>query len=357
MTAVGIPATSAHNRAQESPRSPRSLPRAVVLMLVVVILALLPFVASVQSLVLMNRILVVGLMAASLSLLLGAAGLPSLGHGTFAGVGGYTSALVAVHWTSGALLQIAAAILGSLVVAAAVGWVAVRAGGIYFLLLTLTIGQLAFYLVGSLSSVTGGANGLAGVPSGMLPLGLPTLDAPVVVYWYVLGATLLGYLFLRTLIRSPFGLVLNGIRDNERRMVALGYRTGFYKYAAFCVAGVVAGFAGALNVTQQRFVSPDDIGYQISVLLLLAVIIGGRRSLLGAFAGAAVIVLVQNQLSAYVAGYGDLLLGAAFVVIILFMPTGIEGAIKRITAAARQTRRALLGRRHAVNIEGSYDDK
>jgi len=349
VTAVGTPATSANSRTQKSPLTLKPLPRMVAFVLVVVILALLPFAASVQSLVLMNRILVIGLMAASLSLLLGAAGLPSLGHGTFAGVGGYTSALVAVHWTSGALLQLTVAIAASLAVAAAVGWVAVRSGGIYFLLLTLTIGQLAFYLVGSLSSVTGGANGLAGVPSGTLPLGLPTLDAPVTVYWYVLAATLLGYLFLRGLIRSPFGLVLNGIRDNERRMVALGYRTGLYKYAAFCVAGVVAGFAGALNVTQQRFVSPDDIGYQISVLLLLAVIIGGRRSLLGAFAGAAVIVLVQNQLSASIAGYGDVLLGAAFVVIILFMPTGLEGSMQRLSAAVHHAR-------HSLSRSGSRSD-
>ncbi len=349
MTAVLTPPSSAHHRGQASwtPRS--ALPRSISFGVMIAVLAALPFVASVQSLVLMNRILVIGLMAASLVVLLGSTGLPSLGHGTFAGIGGYAAALVAIHWTTGAISQVVVAIAASAAVAAAIGWIAVRSGGIYFLLLTLTIGQLAFYLVESLSSITGGANGLAGVPPAALPLGLPTLDAPALVYWYVLGVTLLGYVLLRSLVRSPFGLVLNGIRDNERRMVALGYRTGLYKYAAFSVAGAVAGLAGALNVTQQQFVSPDDVGYHLSALLMLAVIIGGRTSLLGAFAGAAVIVLVQNELSAYFAGYGEVLLGAVFVAIILFMPSGIEGALKRVTWT--QLRRAL-GRR-AATAEGA----
>ncbi len=315
------------------------------LLLAVVVLGFLPFIVDVQALTLMNRFLVFGLMAASLNLLVGTAGLPSLGHATFAGIGGYAAALVAIHWTSGVLLQVVVAVVAATLVAALIGWVAVRSSGVYFLLLTLTIGELAFYLVESLSSVTGGANGLAGVPAGTLPLSLPSLDGPVFVYWYVLIAVFVGYLVLRALDGSPFGLVLRGIRDNERRMIALGYRTGFYKYAAFCAAGAVAGFAGAVNVTQQRFVSPDDIGYHLSALLILAVIIGGRKSLLGGFAGAAVIVLVQNELSAYVAGYGDLLLGLAFAVIIVLMPSGIHGVLKAAGAAAGSRIRSLMGRR------------
>lgn len=300
-----------------------------ILLIALLVLALLPYFANVQAVTLMTRILIVGLIAASLGLLVGTTGLPSIGHATFSGIGGYTAALVAINWTEGSLQQAALATTAATLAAMAIGWIAVRSGGVYFLLLTLTIGQLAYYLVESLSSVTGGANGLAGVPPGDLPAGMPELATPVNVYWYVLAATALGYVFLHALTASPFGLVLQGIRDNERRMVALGYRTGYYKYAAFVVAGSVAGFAGALNVTHQRFVSPDDIGYHFSALLILAVIIGGRGSLLGAFGGAAVIVLVQNELSAYVAGYGELILGMAFVVIIVFMPQGIHGLFER----------------------------
>ncbi|MFJ8687966.1 branched-chain amino acid ABC transporter permease [Micromonospora wenchangensis] len=277
----------------------------------------------------LTRILVFGLLAASLNLLVGVVGLPSLGHAAFFGVGAYAAAFSALHGTSGVpalLVGMAAAALVALVA----GAVAVRTGGVFFLMLTLAVGELTQQAADSWESVTGGSNGLYGVPAPTLS-GL-VLDQPATTYWYVLAFFLVGLLALRLATTSATGVVLRGVRDSEDRMRALGYRTTLVKLGAFVFAGAVAGLAGGLLAAQQRLVTPADAGFETSALALLAVVIGGTGSWWGPCLGAALVIVVRDSLGATLDGHGPLALGLLFVLVVYLLPTGIARIRPRRTA-------------------------
>ncbi|MEU1603814.1 branched-chain amino acid ABC transporter permease [Micromonospora matsumotoense] len=268
----------------------------------------------------LTRILVFGLLAASLNLLVGVVGLPSLGHAAFFGVGAYAAAWTATHGLAGAgalLVGVAVAALVALVA----GAVAVRTHGVFFLMLTLAIGELTQQAADSWESVTGGSNGLYGVPAPTL-FGT-VLDQPATTYWYVLGFFVVGMLALRLVSTSAPGVVLRGIRDSEDRMRALGYRTTAIKLGALVFAGAVAGLAGGLLAAQQRLVTPADAGFETSALALLAVVIGGTGSWWGPCLGAALVIVVRDSLGATLDGHGPLALGLLFVLVVYLLPAGI----------------------------------
>jgi branched-chain amino acid transport system permease protein len=201
----------------------------------------------------------------------------------------------------------------------------VRARGTYCLMLTLAVGEIVHVLADRWEGITGGSNGLAGIPAiTLLPGGSPVRLAGV-LYWYVLGAVLLGAAALVMVSRSAFGRTLRGVRDNEERMRSLGYATVRPKYAVFCIAGAAAGAAGSLWVAQARFVSPADLSFEISAMALLAVVLGGRGSLWGAAFGAALVVLVRDELSPQLGGRGPLVLGLVFIVAVYLLPRGFAG--------------------------------
>jgi branched-chain amino acid transport system permease protein len=268
----------------------------------------------------LTRVLVFGLLAASLDLLVGVVGLPSLGHAAFFGVGAYAAAWTATHVTASPA-GLAVAMVAAALVALVAGTVAVRSGGVFFLMLTLAIGELTQQAADSWESVTGGSNGLYGVPA-------PTVwgravDQPATVYWYVLVFFVAGMLALRLASASALGTVLRGVRDSEPRMRALGYHTTSVKLGAFVVAGAVAGLAGGLLAAQQRLVTPADAGFATSALTLLAVVIGGTGSWWGPCLGAALVILVRDALGANLDGHGPLALGLLFVLVVYLMPQGI----------------------------------
>jgi branched-chain amino acid transport system permease protein len=299
-------------------------------------LAALPFVASGYAVGVAGRILAFGLLAASLDLLVGVAGLPSLGHAACFGAGAYSGALVARNVTTLAPVQLViAALIGGLA-AAVTGLVTVRSRGVHFLMLTLAIGELARQLTESWVSVTGGTNGLAGVPAlRVVPGGSPVLVAGH-VYWYVLAVVAVAYLLLAGVRRSPFGAALRGLRDNEDRMRALGYSVVNLRLAALAVAGAGAGLAGSLWVTQLRFVSPTDVGFTTSALALLTVIIGGRGALWRPFAAAALVLVVRDELGAILAGRGPLVLGLLFIAVVYLLPDGaVAGRLATLRGRSR----------------------
>jgi branched-chain amino acid transport system permease protein len=271
----------------------------------------------------LSRMLVFALFAMSLDLLVGTTGLPSLGHAAYFGIGAYTAGLVAFHWTAEGLVTVLAAALAGAVAAAATGWLAVRSGGVFFLMLTLAIGELVHQLAQSLSSVTGGSNGLFGIPSVRIA-GTPLILAGY-VYWFILAVVLLGALGLWLVTSSPFGAALRGIRDNEARMRSLGYSPFRYKYLAFAIAGGFAGLAGGLFAVLVRIVNPSDAGFTTSALMLLAVVLGGAGTLWGPALGAAVVVLVRDTFGPTLDGHGPLLLGIVFVVAVYLLPRGFAG--------------------------------
>lgn len=314
-------------------RRSRLLRRGLPLLALVVVLAAMPLFVAPFTANTLSRILIFALFAVSLDLLVGVTGLPSLGHAAYFGIGAYTAGLVSIHWTSEAPLPVLLAAVAGAVAAAATGWLAVRSGGVYFLMLTLAIGELTHQLATRLSSVTGGSNGLFGIPSTRVG-GEPLILAGL-VYWYVLAVALLGFLGLWLVAHSPLGGALRGIRDNEPRMRSLGYSPFRYKFVAFIIAGGFAGLAGGLFAGLLRIVNPSDAGFTTSALMLLAVVLGGAGTLWGPVLGAAVVVLVRDTFGPQLDGHGPLLLGIVFVVAVYVLPRGFAGLAGLLTRGRR----------------------
>lgn len=293
----------------------------VALLLVAVPFALGPYPVST-----LTRMIAFAVLVLSVDLLTGVTGLPTLGQAAYFGAGAYTAALVGVHVTPDAAVQALAGLLAGLALAVVTGWVAVRARGIVFLMLTLAIGESVHQISDTLA-ILGGTNGLSGMPPISL-FGGPPLLAVGFVYWWVLAVGILVFAAVVLVVRSPYGRTLRGIRDNEPRMRALGYRTAAARYGVFCLAGAVAGVGGALWAAQARFVSPGDLSFEVAALALLSVVIGGRGSLWGPCLGAALVLLVRDNLSASLAGHGPLLLGLVFIAVVFLMPRGMAGVAR-----------------------------
>jgi branched-chain amino acid transport system permease protein len=305
-----------------SPRVPRGR-RGLVAAAVLVVLATAPLFLAPFATTTLTRILVFALFAVSLDLLVGVTGLPSLGHAAYFGTGAYAAGWVSINVTAQAPVPLLVGAAVGAVAAALTGWVTVRTGGVFFLMLTLAIGETVQQVANTWEGVTGGANGLTGVPS-VRVAGAPLANAGF-LYWYVLAVFVLGFVLVWLVARSPFGAALRGIRDNEPRMRAVGYPTALYKYGVFVVAGGVAGLAGSLLVAQQRLVTPADLGFLTASLALLAVIIGGAGSLWGACIGAALVILVRDALGPGLGGHGTLVLGLVFVLVVYLLPRGAAG--------------------------------
>ncbi|MBA3367712.1 MAG: branched-chain amino acid ABC transporter permease [Geodermatophilaceae bacterium] len=321
MSAEAVPSTVDDSGSRPGRRVP--LGRLVALVVLIILAAVPLFVAPFPTSML-GRMLIFGLLAVSLDLLVGITGLPSLGHAAYFGVGAYSAGLVAKYWTAAAPVPLLAAVLVAAIAAAATGWLAVRSHGVFFLMLTLAIGELIQQLAESWSGVTGGDNGLGGIPAVEL-LGTPLVQEGY-VFWYTLAFASVGYLTIWALSRSPFGAALRGIRDNESRMRSLGYSPFRYKLAGFVLAGAVAGLAGGLLATQRfAFVTPADVGFTTSALALLAVAAGGAGSLWGPAIAAALVVLIRDVYGPDLDGHGTLVLGAAFIVAVYLLRNGIAG--------------------------------
>jgi branched-chain amino acid transport system permease protein len=306
----------------------------------VVLLALLvaaPLVLDDYRVFLLTEIVIFGLFAASLDLLIGYAGLPSLGHAGYLGVGAYAAGLVALHETRNVFAQIGVATVAAAVVALLTGILAVRARGIYFLMLTLAFGQLLWELALNWTRVTGGSNGLFGIPQPALGTTDRALRGNDRFYWYALAVFLVGYGVLRMIVASPFGRALGAIRENEGRMSSLGYNVPLYKLAAFTIAGAVAGYAGALFLQQPKYFSPEGMSFEVSALAVVALIVGGQRSLLGPVLGAAFVYVIRDQLASVLAEHWRLVLGAVFVLVVYLLPGGF-------VAAGRAARRRVGAR-------------
>jgi branched-chain amino acid transport system permease protein len=283
-------------------------------------LAAAPFFLAPYATTTLTRMLVFALLAASLDLLVGFTGLPSLGHAAYFGVGAYAAGWVAAHGTPAAPLPLVAAVGAGAIAAAAAGWVAVRASGVFFLILTLALAEVIQQVAESWEPVTGGSNGLYGIPA--TRIGSQPLTNVAYLHWYVLAWCLLGLVVLWLLVASPFGATLRGIRDNEPRMRAIGYHPTRYKFAAFVAAGAVAGLAGGLLAAQQRLVTPADLGFTTSALALLAVVIGGSGTIWGPCVGAALVILVRDSFGPSLGGHGPLVLGLVFIAVVFAMPRG-----------------------------------
>jgi branched-chain amino acid transport system permease protein len=289
----------------------------------VVAVTVFPLWAGNYPVKLLQEILIWGIFAMSLDLLMGYTGMVSFGHSAFFGIGGYVAALALTHWpglTSALLLPAAAAALAAVVI----GFFSIRVSGVYFIMLTLAFSQM-FYAVAFQAAWLGAEDGIVGVPRPAV-LGR-SLEQPLAFNLYVLALVVLGTLVLHRIVRSPFGQVLRGIHDNEARMQAVGYPVSRYKLLAFVIGGTIAGMAGALYTQLVGSISPDAFLWTTSGEALLMVIIGGTGTLTGSMLGAAAFILLQSTVSSYTERW-MLILGLTFVLLVLFAPGGILGALR-----------------------------
>lgn len=288
------------------------------------IFVLIPFFLSTYGEGLMTRFLIFALFAMSYNVVFGYAGLLSLGHAAFFGAGGYTVALLKLHynvelfWISAPL-----GVLVATLTAALFGIIALRASGIYFLLVTFALGQMLYSLTWNVKWFN--SPGMQGITGILLPdLAIPgfTLDTTS-FYYVVLFFFGISFLLLYRLVRSPYGRALVGIREDESRMEAVGYDTWLYKYTAFVISGAFAGIAGVLFTYYNFFVSPNHLGIMTSFLPMVMAIMGGLGTLLGPVVGAGVFIFVENFSSIYFPARWPLVLGGLFVLAIMFAREGL----------------------------------
>jgi branched-chain amino acid transport system permease protein len=289
-----------------------------------------------------SQILFYAIFALGVNVLAGYAGLVSLGHAGLFGIAAYAGAKI-MNDGHGHVVVVAGALALTLLAAAVFAVLALRGTGLAFVMITVALGQIVWGVAYRWISLTNGDNGIAiqGRPS---PLGL-TLTTPASFYWATLVVFLVAVASLAVFVASPFGASVRGTRDQPRRMNALGYHVWMIRFLSFLFSGFWSGVAGLLYLYYNQFVSPQAVALTASAEALLMVIAGGTATLLGPIAGAALVVVVKNVASAYIERW-NFLLGAIFVVIVVFMPEGlVPGTVRRwrLVMAALRPRATAAG--------------
>lgn len=273
----------------------------------------------------LGEVLIFGMLAMSINILLGYTGLATLGQAALFGVGTYVVGYMTTKMGQPMYVTVPAGILGTLLVTAIFGLMAIRTSEIYFLMITLAQGMIIWGLAFRWNSVTNAENGIRGINR-------PEWLADYSSYYYLVLIVLLVVLALiYRIINSPFGLTLKGIRESEGRMRTLGYNVSLHKFLGFMVSGFFAGVAGSLYAFHNNFVSPTTVEFARSAQALLMVILGGVGTMIGPLLGSLVITFGQHQLSIFTDRW-PMIMGAIFVITILAAPDGFVGAWRRLSA-------------------------
>jgi branched-chain amino acid transport system permease protein len=283
-----------------------------------------------NHLVLVSQIMIAGLFALSLDLILGYAGIVSLGHAAFFGLGAYSAGLLSAHGWGEPLsgLLVAALVAGAF--GFVVSFLVVRGQDLARLMVTLGIGLMLFEAANKAAFLTGGVDGLSGMATAPL-FGAFEFDLyGKTAFWYSLGVLFLLFVFLRRLVHSPFGLSLRGIREGGKRMPAIGADVDRRLRAAYTVGAAIAGVAGALLAQTTQFVGLDALGFPRSAELLIMLVLGGTGRLYGALVGAAVFMVAQDYISGLDPAYWQFYIGLLLVLIVLFARGGILGGLEKL---------------------------
>jgi branched-chain amino acid transport system permease protein len=300
----------------------------VPLVVFAILLISIPFTTSYLQ-YLVAKILIYSIFALSLNLLFGWGGMFPLGHAAFFGAGGYIAGIMIVRAgiTSFWLLVPAAAIAGA-ITGAAFAVIALRSKGLLFSIITMALCTVLVTLATRSTDITGGDNGLVGIT---YPVLFPGLELNLTTFYVlVLVLTLLVWFLNYRIIKSPFGLALQGIRDDEGRMAHLGYNTWLFKFSAFALAGGIAGFGGMLFASCNNVMVPQHLGVITSVTAVLMVIMGGNRSVFGPVVGAVVVTGLETIFTIYLSDRWPLILGCIFVITVMFLRGGLTPYILKL---------------------------
>lgn len=277
---------------------------------------------------LMTQIFIFGMLALSVDLLLGHAGLFSLCHAAFFSVAAYTTAILQVRYAIPTVLAAPAGMLAGTLLGLLFGF-AVRTRGVYFILVTLAMGYVIWGVGYRWSSFTGGDSGVTNVPAPAIA-GLQ-VTSPVQYYYIVLAILLAVLWFYGRLVRSPFGLALRGIKSGENRMKSLGFHPARHLYAAFVISALIASLAGVLYVYFNRFVNPVSAALHVSVEAVLMAIVGGSGTLVGPIVGAGLVLGLRNWVSTFFELHLAVM-GLAFIAVVIWAPGGVVGLMRRFGA-------------------------
>jgi branched-chain amino acid transport system permease protein len=318
---------------------------------IVVLLMTAPAWVDISIMSLLIKIMIFGLLAMSLDVVFGYVGLWSFCHAALFGVAAYTDGIIIqqFHITS---FWIAAplSILVTAIVSALFAWIALRMSGIYFLLITLALGQLIFSIAFVWRKVTGGSQGLINVPYPDIGINF----SPTSFYYFTLIIILICAWVLHHLLKSPFGYSLQGIRENETRMITLGFNAWEHKFLAFVISGAFAGIAGILYVHYNGIIIPTGVDMASSGLVAVMVIIGGSGTLWGAMIGSGVIYTLSYFVSLLTPERWPLILGACFVTAVMFARGGLFPRLCKLWDKIVTPRNKLLSPRSEMN-DGSVE--
>ena len=307
-------------------------PRNAVVVALLAILALLPVYAALTgntfALSLFTRIVIFAIAAVSLNLIMGFGGMVSFGHAVYLGIGGYVVGILAKEGVGSGFVQWPLALVVSGLFALVVGALSLRTRGVYFIMITLSFAQMAFYVAGGLERY-GGDDWLTiyrrSTFGGAIDLSNKML------FYYLCLALLLGVIWLvRRIVDSRFGLVIQGVRSNERRMRAIGFSTFRYKLVCFVISGVLCGLAGILLANHTDFVSPAIMQWTRSGDLIVMAVLGGMGSVMGPVIGAVTLLVLEEALSR-VTEYWPIILGPLILLVVLYARGGIDGLLGRLS--------------------------
>jgi branched-chain amino acid transport system permease protein len=278
-----------------------------------------------------TEILIWGLLAMSSDILIGYTGMVSFGHSAFFGLGMYgaAAALLAVK-PANLWLALMCGLAAAAAVAVFVAFFATRLRDIYFAITTLVFSQIFYVIIFTWTEVTGGENGLNfSRPALSIPGLFSVPFTTETLHWFVLAVVTTSFLLLRRVTQSPFGMVLQAIRENEPRARAIGYSVERYKIVAVMLSGLFAGLAGVLYAVQNKFAAPDFVFFLVSGEVVIFNVMGGMGTLVGPVVGAAFFLLLREGLSRYFTEYYLIPVGIIFTAMVIFMPQGILGFAKR----------------------------
>jgi len=320
--------------------------RSALLRLAILLAALVLLPALVRPII-AAEIWIFAIAAMALNLIFGYTGMLSFGQATFFGMGAYTAGLMMIHWKAPLLLCLVSGALTGAITAALIGYLCIQRLGIYFIMLTFGFNQMIYFIAYKWTDLTGGDDGLPGIPRPPLALGPFSVAADTSLRYYIFVAVLFLLLFyaMKRIVESPFGLICQSIRENPVRAAAVGYNVKRYKWIAFTIAGAFTGLAGVLYSMMFGIVPLEVISWITSGDIVFMVLIGGIGNLYGPLIGAAVFKWLSEALSVIWARW-PLLLGVAFVLVVLFLRGGCVEAWERLMGVV-----GAVGRR---GKEGAY---